>query len=186
MDAVSRFIVIKGLLDHGCLVGRKRIFIMGSPGYNVAPAHNLDDVSFERNPYSMSLAHDTTIACNEALVYELSKHYPDAHVFGLNPGWIKSADSQQSGGSYSVFSSSVASFWDFFSTTPDVYVARAALPLALTADLDSTTNKMFNEKGKEIPTRGWVANENNRAKVWNESAKLVAAIEARVAAAKQG
>ena len=178
---MSRFIILQGLFDNSCIVGRKRIFVFGFPGNGYSPVDNLEDVNFEKHPekYGFIAAHKNTIVLNEALVYELAKRYPDSHVFGMKPGLVSTGirDNVHGGSDSALGWLMEGVLHTFVSVSPETYVERAALPLAMDTDLDTETAKMFDPHGKEIPSKGWVEKEENRARAWEESAKLVARAE---------
>jgi len=180
--AVSRFIVLRGLFENGCIVGRKRVFVFGYPGSNMVPLDDLNDVNFEKHPekYSLIAAHQNTVVLNEALVYELAKRYPDAHVFGIKPGIVQTGIRDNVHGGAKAWMGWLAEgVVGLFSPSAESYVARGALPLVANPELDNATAKMFDPYGKEIPSVGWVTDEKNRAKAWNEADRLVAEAEYR-------
>jgi len=188
---VSRFIILQGLLDNGCLTGRRRVFILGNPGQGDHPTNELADLNYDVNPdeYDVADAHRNAAILNEALVYELSERYQDARVFGLKPGLIIQPGARQTlaGGKRKT---GLAKFfddvrWKVVAVTPETYVARALVPLIESEALDNVSARMYDQKGREIQSRGWVADEKNRAKAWNISVRLVTEAEYRAMATQQ-
>ena len=110
-------------------------------------------------------------------MYELARRHPDIHVFGLNPGLIKTGIRDNvHGGNESFFGRMLESVIGMFNISAKKYAIQTTLPLAINPELDNVTGKCYNQKGKEIKSTGWVADEKNRVKCWEESAKLVAKV----------
>ena len=62
---LSRFVLLNALLDNGCIVGRKRVFIFGYPGQGLKPDNDFDDINWEKTSYKRIAAHMNTVVLNE-------------------------------------------------------------------------------------------------------------------------
>src|SRR5260221_1633960 len=91
-----------------------------------------------------------TGAANEALVPDAAKRYPQAKVFGLNPGLIKTnLRANVLGGSTSMRFKFVESLIGMINMSPEKY-ADVTVPVLVSKDLDAVTAVMFNQKGRPI------------------------------------
>ncbi|SCV06249.1 LANO_0H25378g1_1 [Lachancea nothofagi CBS 11611] len=90
---LNRLVILRNLLPalekaHTNVVEKPRVFIFGFPcnGETGTP----DDLNSEGG-YNAMKTHMTTVAGNEALVFDTARRFPGIGVYGLNPGLIKTA-----------------------------------------------------------------------------------------------
>lgn len=128
-----------------------RVFVMGFPG--TGQLGDLDDLNAERS-YDAFKVHMNTVAGNEALVLEGARRWPEARVFGLNPGLIKTNIRANYLGEGSVTHRVAEFFIGLFMTSPERYAERI-LPVIFAPELTNYNARMFGQKGNPIlPTEG--------------------------------
>jgi len=172
---LSRFVIANELIRNGNVEGRKRIYVFGYPGADTAPV-DIDDINFDKptTAYSQIPAHFATVALNEALVYELARRYPDLHIYGLNPGLIKTAIRDNvHGGEGSFFGGIIETLIGLFNPTVDQYVDRSLLALILSPTLQSQSAISFSAHGEAVPKSPWTSSPENWQKAWDASQKLL-------------
>ncbi|CAH2351793.1 hypothetical protein CLIB1423_04S06084 [[Candida] railenensis] len=146
---LNRFVMLRELLPRlkSQQFGVKpRIFNMGYPGDG--QAGNVEDFNSE-GKYKAMGAHMTTVAANEALVYDVAEKHPEVNIFGLNPGLVKTNIRNNFLGENSWKSSIVEFFIGWLSQSPEQY-ARGIAPLLVTPDIETRSGAIFNNKGKNI------------------------------------
>ena len=170
---LSRFVVANELIQANAIDGRKKVFIMGFPGQDIQPT-NVEDINFETTPYKQFPAHMNTVLFNEALVYELAKRHPNLHVFGLNPGLIRTGIRDNvHGGESTFFGKILETIIGWTNIDVDSYAEKTLIPLMVTPKLDGKTALSFSQKGVEVRPGPWVSAEGNTQKVWEASEALV-------------
>jgi NAD(P)-dependent dehydrogenase (short-subunit alcohol dehydrogenase family) len=171
---LSRFIISDVLIKASAISGRKRVFIMGYPGEDMKPT-NMDDINFETTEYSMLPAHFNTVIFNEALVYELARRHPDLHVFGLNPGLIRTGirDNVHGGETGSLIGKVIETLIGLTNPTAEQFTEKTLIPLVASPELDKKTGISFTKHGSIAPVGKWLSDQANTQKVWEESEKLV-------------
>jgi len=170
---LSRFIILNELLKANAIEGRKRVFIMGYPGTDVAPV-NIKDINFETTPYKQFPAHMNTVVFNEALVHSLARRHPDLHVFGLNPGLIKTAIRDNvHGGTASISGKILETLIGWTNPSATTYAEGALIHLMATPQLDSQTAKSFSRKMVEVAAGPWASDEANQDEAWKASQDLL-------------
>ena len=123
--------------------GKPRVFVMGMPGSNAQG--NLEDLNSEKT-FSPMPAHLNTVAGNEALVLYGVRQYPEINFYGLNPGLIKSnIRSNMSGGQDSIRHRITEGIIGLLTISADTY-ARRVVPLLFSADIESASGALFNQK----------------------------------------
>jgi NAD(P)-dependent dehydrogenase (short-subunit alcohol dehydrogenase family) len=153
---LSRMAVLRGATSRlGAArpagAGPARIFVMGFPG--AGNLGNLDDLTGER-AYDAMTVHTNTVAGNEALVLDAARRSPGVHVFGLNPGLIKTKIRANMLGEGSLLHRAVEFLIGAIMPSADTY-ARRIVPLLFAKELDTRTGLMFGAKANPIlPTEG--------------------------------
>ena len=133
--------------DRAHPTGKPRVFVMGMPGSNAQG--NIEDLNSEKT-FSPMPAHMNTVAGNEALVLYGARQYPDINIYGLNPGLIKSnIRSNMSGGQDSIRHRITEGIIGLLTISADTY-ARRVVPLLFSADLESASGALFNQKAIAI------------------------------------
>lgn len=121
-----------------------RVFNMAYPGDN--KLGNIDDLNSEKK-YSTMSAHLTTVAGNEALVYDSVLEFPKVHFYGLNPGIVKTSIRNNLLGENSWKSTIVEGILSWFTKTPEQYATGIA-PLLIAPELEERNGSCFDNKGK--------------------------------------
>ncbi|MDR2017173.1 MAG: SDR family NAD(P)-dependent oxidoreductase [Burkholderiales bacterium] len=148
---------------------RPRVFIMGYPGTGRQAV--IDDLNSEKS-YARWTAHQNSVAGNEALVYDISKRYPNLDVFGLNPGFVQTDIRDEiffkRGGLLNKIG-----YWitAFMTRTPEDYAQRV-LPLFIVPELTGQSGKHFDKNGNAILPSNWV-NDANCKELIRASEKLI-------------
>lgn len=172
---LSRFVITNDLIQTKSLVGRKRVFVMGFPGADLQPT-DIEDMNFERTPYSPIPAHLNTVVMNEALVFELARRYPDLHVFGLNPGLIQTdirknfyegGQLRQTLGKLTEFAMSLTL------QSAEHFAKNVLVPLMVAPELNDKTAINFENDGSQCKVHSWMSDEKNRRRAWEVSEQLV-------------
>jgi len=148
---LSRLVMLDGLAPRlgGQRTGassKPRVFVMGYPGSGQAGV--LGDLNAEQS-YKAMAVHMNTVAGNEMLVLDAARRYPNARVFGLNPGLIKTNIRDNFFGKDSLKSRVMETLIGWFTPTAETYAERIA-PLLLAPDLDAHSGALFNTKGDPI------------------------------------
>ena len=170
---MSRFVILNELIKARAIDGRKRVFIMGYPGQNMEPT-NINDINFDTTPYKQLAAHMNTVLFNEALVYELAQKHTDLHVFGLNPGLIRTKIRDNvHGGDSSWMGMVVEKLIDWLNPSTTTYAEHGLINLMASPLLDSITAKSFSRDLVELPPGPWVADRINREKAWKATQELI-------------
>ncbi|HEY2406705.1 MAG TPA: hypothetical protein VGI10_11915 [Polyangiaceae bacterium] len=151
---------------------KPRVFVMGYPGTN--QAGTLGDLNAEKS-YSAMAVHMNTVAGNEMLVLQGATRYPGVNVFGLNPGLIKTNIRDNFFGKDSLKSRVMETIIGWFTPTPRKYASRI-VPLLVSADLETHSTALFNQKGAAIQRSPKLADATHVAKFLAESEALVAKI----------
>jgi NAD(P)-dependent dehydrogenase (short-subunit alcohol dehydrogenase family) len=125
---------------------KPRLFVMGYPG--TGQAGTLDDLNAEKS-YSGMAVHMNTVAGNEMLVLDAAKRYPNASVFGLNPGLIKTHIRDNFLGAGSVKSRLIEAMIGLLTPSAETYAERLA-PLLVSPDLEGHSGALFDRKGFAI------------------------------------
>lgn len=125
---------------------KPRIFNMGFPGKN--ELGHPDDLNFEKN-YTLMRAHMTTVACNEAYVYDEAKKYPGVNIYGLNPGIVPTGIRDNLFGKGSWISRIVEWTVSWFTQTADQF-GEGIAPLLVAPELEDLTGVCFNAYGQKI------------------------------------
>ncbi len=149
---------------------KPRVFVMGYPG--AGQAGTLGDLNAERT-YSAMTVHMNTVAGNEALVLDATKRYPNALVFGLNPGLIKTNIRDNFLGQGSLKSRVAEAMIGWLNPTAEKY-AETITPLLVSPDLESHGGAMFNQKGEAIEPSPKLMDQARVAQLLGESEALVA------------
>ncbi len=151
--------------------GRKpRVFVMGYPGTD--QAGTLGDLNAEK-AYSGMAVHMNTVAGNEMLVLDAAKRYPDALVFGLNPGLIKTHIRDNFLGKGSFKSRLTETLIGWFMPSPAQYAA-TIVPLLVSPDLEEHGGALFNRKGEAIEPSSKLTDRTHVERFLAESEALVA------------
>jgi NAD(P)-dependent dehydrogenase (short-subunit alcohol dehydrogenase family) len=170
---LSRFVVLNELIKAKAIEGRKRVFIMGYPGEDITPT-SVEDMNFETTPYKQFPAHFNTVSFNEALVHELARRNTDLHVFGLNPGLIRTGIRDNvHGGESSILGRVLETLIGWTNMNTDKYAERTLIPIMASPVLDTKTGTSFSKKGVEIAPAKWVATPGNPEKAWEASQALL-------------
>lgn len=150
-DTAVSFLNRKVIIDEiaprmrlGLSLSTPRIFNMAYPGDN--QLGNIADLNAEHK-YSAMSVHMTTVAGNEALVYDSVTKYPNVHFYGLNPGIVKTNIRNNFLGANSWKSSVAETLIGWFTRTPDQYAAEIA-PLLYAVELESQNGRCFNNNAK--------------------------------------
>lgn len=168
---LSRFAILRAVAPRLGKGPRKstikpRVFVTGYPG--AGQIGNPDDLNAERS-YKAMAAHMNTVAGNEALVLHAAKQYPNATVFGLNPGLIKTNIRDNFFGKDSLKSRVMEALIGFFTPTAQVYAERIA-PLLVSPDIEGNSGAMFNAKGDAIlASPGWTEQHIHRFMVSSDA-----------------
>ena len=128
-----------------------RIFLMGYPGSGQTGSP--DDLNAEKS-YKAMAAHMNTVAGNEMLVLEGAAKSPDLRFYEINPGLIKTSIINNLFGGSTMKSRLVETVIGWFTPTAEAYAERIT-PLLFSAEFDSLSGAMFNNKGQVIkPSEG--------------------------------
>jgi len=131
-----------------------RVFIMGFAGLPMNPS--LEDINWEKIPYSFLPAHMNTHIFNEGLVHYYSKMRPSVSFFGLCPGLVLSDGLRGHVGS------SLAKLLAKVFLDQDEYATTVLVPLFGSPDIKS--GALFNQRGRELKPGPWFAsNPEQRA-----------------------
>jgi len=125
---------------------KPRVFIMGYPGTGHAGA--LGDLNAERS-YRGRAVHMNTVAGNEILVLDASTRYPNANVFGLNPGLIRTNIRDNFLGANTLRSRVIEGIIGVLTPSADAY-AEGLTPLLVSPDLESHSGALFDRKGDAV------------------------------------
>jgi NAD(P)-dependent dehydrogenase (short-subunit alcohol dehydrogenase family) len=154
---LSRLAVLRGAA-HRLGTGRPagvpapRVFVMGSPG--TGALGDPDDLNTERQ-YEAMVAHNNTIAGNEALVLGAAARFPGPSYYGLGPGLVKTDIRSNYLGEGSFKHRFVEGLVGAFGPSADVYAGRI-VPLLVAAELEGRNGLMFGSKGQPVlPTDGF-------------------------------
>lgn len=121
-----------------------RVFNMAYPGDN--QLGNIDDLNSEKK-YGTLVAHMTTVAGNEALIYDSVLEFPKLHFYGLNPGLVKTSIRNNLLGEHSWKSTIIEGMLGWFTRTPEQYASRIA-PLLIAPELEERNGSSFDNNGK--------------------------------------
>lgn len=132
-----------------------RIFNMAYPGND--QLGNIDDLNSEKG-YGTMKAHMTTVAGNEALIYDSVAKYPGVHFYGLNPGIVKTNIRNNLLGEGSWKSGILETIVGWFTRTPEQYAATIA-PLLIAPELEQQNGGSFNNNGKLLLRSKGMTNE---------------------------
>lgn len=128
-----------------------RVFNMAFPGDN--QLGNIDDLNSEKK-YGTIYAHFTTVAGNEALVYDSVSQFPNVHFYGLNPGLVKTGIRNNLLGENSWKSTIIEGLLGWFTRTPQQYAAGIS-PLLIAPELEDRNGSCFDKNGKLLkPSKG--------------------------------
>lgn len=131
-----------------------RVFNMAYPGND--QLGSIDDLNSEKS-YGTMKAHMTTVAGNEALVYDSVAKYPKVHFYGLNPGIVKTSIRNNLLGQ-GWTSRIIESVVGWFTRTPEQYAATIA-PLLIAPELEKKNGSCFNNTGKLLFTSKGMTDE---------------------------
>jgi len=148
---------------------KPRVFVMGYPG--AGQAGTLGDLNAD-NSYSALTVHMNTVAGNEMLVLEAAKQYPNATVFGLNPGLIKTNIRDNFLGKDSFKSRLIERTIGFFTPSPEAY-AEQITPLLVSPDLEPHSGAMFDQKGDAVAPTPVLTDRTHVSRFLAESEALV-------------
>jgi len=170
---LSRLVILRAIgprLGKALPAGsaKPRVFIMGFPGTNNIGV--LGDLNAEKAYKSMEV-HMNTVAGNEMLVIDGVKRYPNALVFGLTPGLIKSNIRSNLFGEKSFLMGLMEGIIGLTSPSVDDY-AKKMVPVFLSPQLDAHTGAKFNRKGQAILSSPGLTDEHIKAFL-RESEELV-------------
>lgn len=156
---------------------KPRVFVMGYPGSG--QAGTLGDLNAER-AYRAMAVHMNTVAGNEMLVLDSARRHQHFHVYGLNPGLIKTdIRGNFLGGNKFVFAL-LEGLIGLMTPTADDY-ARRILPLLCAPELETRSGALFNSKAQAVlPSPG--LEPAHIAAFLNESEALVARTGAALSA----
>lgn len=132
-----------------------RIFNMAYPGND--QLGNIDDLNSEKG-YGTMKAHMTTVAGNEALIYDSVAKYPGVHFYGLNPGIVKTNIRNNLLGEGSWKSGLLETIVGWFTRTPEQYASTIA-PLLIAPELELQNGGSFNNNGKLLLRSKGMTNE---------------------------
>ena len=149
--------------------GKPRVFVMGYPG--TGQAGIAGDQNSEKT-YAAFEVHMNTVAGNEMLVLDGVTRYPELNFFGLNPGLIKTNIRDNFLGKDSIKSRVTEFFIGLMTPTPEQYAERM-VPLLVSADLESHSGAMFDQKGQAVLPSAEVTVESHRGAFLAESQQLV-------------
>ncbi len=90
-----------------------------------------------------------TVAGNEILVLDAAKRFPRAHIFGLNPGFVKTNIRGNLFGSNKLLLRVMEWMTGFMTVSPETYAERLT-PLLVSPDLEGHSGAMFNNKAEAI------------------------------------
>lgn len=153
---LSRLVIIRNLLPalekaHTNVVEKPRVFIFGFPcnGETGTP----DDLNSEGD-YSAMKTHMSTVAGNEALVFDTAQRFPKVGVYGLNPGLIKTAIRSNFLGDGTLKSRLVEGVIGLvFQNT--VQYAERVVPMMTATELENHSPAFFDNYGKAILSEGF-------------------------------
>jgi len=168
---LSRYAIAKHFktFDKRSDLSRKpRVFVLGYPG--VKNSATLDDFNSEKS-YKAIAAHMNTVVGNEALVDFISNEHVNA--YGLNPGLIKTEIRDNFLGKGSFVSSVVESLIGVFNQTADQYAENLLLHLLASEELENKSKALFGNYGAFLTPNPWLLQDDNRARVIEESEKLL-------------
>lgn len=173
---LSRFVMTKALLSGEALLStpsrKARIFVMGFPGVPDTP--NLQDFNWERSWQSWA-SHKNTVVANDALVLGVARNakHSNVHIYGLNPGIIKTdLMFDFLGGEASMISQVQQVVIGLICPSVEDY-SRSAVELLVTPRIEQLTGASFNQYGEHIASSTWLlADERNYELIWAEAEKL--------------
>ncbi|ODV66778.1 hypothetical protein HYPBUDRAFT_11421 [Hyphopichia burtonii NRRL Y-1933] len=144
-------ILVPKLKKTSALGFAPRVFLMGFPGNQ--QLGNINDLNLE-GKYSMWQAHMTTVAGNEALIYDSVDKYQGVHFYGLNPGLVKTGIRNNLLGENSWVSSMIESLIGWFTPTPEGYADKIS-PILIAPELEKRNGGIFDNKGNALfPSKG--------------------------------
>ncbi|CUS22492.1 LAQU0S05e06612g1_1 [Lachancea quebecensis] len=153
---LSRLVIIRNLLPtlekaHTAVISKPRVFIFGYPcqGEKGMP----EDLN-SKGQYSAMKTHMSTVAGNEALVFDTAMRYPSVGVYGLNPGLIKTAirDNLLGPGSFKSWIIEGA-IGLFFQSTEDY--ASKVVPMMVSTELENHSPAFFDSNATAILSKGF-------------------------------
>lgn len=170
---LSRFVILNEMMKNSNLNGEKKVYVLGYPGEKNMNPIDADDINFDKdeNKYAQMAAHMNTIIFNEAIVYEAARRFPTIKTFGLNPGLIQTNIRDNfHGGKDTWLGWFVEGMISLFAITPEKYAVTVS---SIIKNADHPSCTFFSQKGAVITSKGWVTEEANRIKVWENSQALV-------------
>jgi NAD(P)-dependent dehydrogenase (short-subunit alcohol dehydrogenase family) len=139
---------------------KPRVFIWGFPG--TGQTGKVDDLNAEKS-YGAISAHMNGVAGNEVLVLDSAKRYPNANVFGVNPGGVKTDIRRNLFGGHTLVFRLFETLIGVVSPSVDTYTEHI-VPLLVSPDLEGHSGIMFNRKGLAIlPTPKLTDSSYNKA-----------------------
>lgn len=165
---LSRLAMFENLSPSG---GKgKRIFVMGFPGkFNKA---TLDELNSEKS-YGLFSAHMNTVVGNEALVRHLAETYPEARVFGLNPGLIQTEIRDNALGKGTWISWLVEGIIGFVFQSAERYAQNVLLPLLVSPELDNMNKALFESDGTLLKPNSFLLESDYHTRIIAESKYLI-------------
>ena len=152
---------------------KPRIFVMGFPGkFNTA---TLGDLNAEKEPYKALPVHMNTVVGNEALISYASSLFPDAQVFGLNPGLIQTEIRDNFFGKDSWLSWFAESVIGLIFQSAQQYADDVLVHLLADKSLDSAESNeiIFESNGARLEPNKWLTESDHKERVLKESEELV-------------
>lgn len=132
--------------DRAGKVEKPQVFLMGFPG--TGQVGKAEDLNAETR-YSKWAVHMNTVVGNEMLVVDGATRYPNADLFGLNPGFVKSNIRANLFGSNAFLLALMEGATGFMTASPETY-AKRIVPLLVSPDLAGHTGAFFNNRGEAI------------------------------------
>jgi len=148
---LSRLVIVREIgprlgMNRPAAPIKPRVFIMGFPG--TGQAGKLDDLNAEKS-YGRWAVHMNTVAGNEMLVLEAAERYPNATIFGLNPGLIGTNIRSNLFGGDTLLYRFTEWMTGLLAPSAETYAERLT-PLLVSLDLEGHSGTMFNRKGLAI------------------------------------
>jgi NAD(P)-dependent dehydrogenase (short-subunit alcohol dehydrogenase family) len=171
---LSRLVILRGMaprLGTGrrASTGKPRVFIMGFPG--TGRAGSPDDLNAEKT-YGAMKVHMNTVADNEILVLDAADRYPNANVFGLNPGLIRTNIRDNLFGPGTL--KSRLAEWTIGLVTPSAeHYAERVVPLLVSPDLEAHSGTIFDRRGDAVLASPQLTDTGYRQRFLQASEALV-------------
>ncbi|KAJ3273399.1 hypothetical protein HDV01_004469 [Terramyces sp. JEL0728] len=169
VSCLSRFSILKYFATKKFGASRSdrnakpRLFLMGYPGKEIS-LENVDDLNSEKN-YNLMNAHMNTVVANDSFVTHFAKSLPNANVYGLNPGLIKTEIRDNALGKGSWLSYFAESIISAFNPTTTSYSENTLVHLLVSPELETKSDIAFGPDLSILKKNSFLEKDNNYERI---------------------